>query len=50
MKQKIIKVVVEVVPKKISDYQVPEKIHSKAGALKNVIMDIPLWPSVAENV
>ena len=41
---------VEVVPKKISDYQVSEKIHSKAGAEENIIMEIPLWPSAAENV
>ena len=41
---------VEVVPKKISDYQVSEKIHSKAGAKENIIMEIPLWPSAAENV
>ena len=41
---------VEVVPEKISDDQVLEKIHSKAGALKDIIMEIPLWPSVAENV
>ena len=40
----------EVVPKKISDYQVSEKIHSKAGAEENIIMEIPLWPSAAENV
>ena len=37
-------------PKKISDYQVSVKIHSKAGAEENIIMDIPLWPSAAENV
>ena len=41
---------VEVVPKKISDYQVSEKIHSKAGAEENIIMEIPLWTSAAENV
>ena len=41
---------VEVVSKKISDYQVSEKIHSKAGAEENIIMEIPLWPSAAENV
>ena len=41
---------IEVVPKKISDYQVSEKIHSKAGAEENIIMEIPLWPSAAENV
>ena len=41
---------IEVVPKKISDYQVSEKIHSKAGAKENIIMEIPLWPSAAENV
>ena len=33
---------VEVVLKKISDYQVSEKIHSKAGAEENIIMEIPL--------
>ena len=36
---------VEVVPKTISDDQVLEKIHFKAGALKYIIMEIPLWPS-----
>ena len=41
---------VEVVPKKISEYQVSEKIHSKAGAKENIIIEIPLWPSAAENV
>ena len=41
---------VEVVPRKKTDYQVPDQIHSKAGALKYIIMEIPLWPSVAENV
>ena len=40
----------EVVPKKISDYQVSEKIHSKAGAKESIIMEIPLWLSAAENV
>ena len=42
--------VVEVLLQKISDYQVPKKIHSKAGAEENIIMQIPLWPSAAENV
>ena len=41
---------IEVVPKKISDDQVPEKTHSKAGALQNIIMEIPMWPNVAEYV
>ena len=41
---------VEVVLKKICDDQLSEKIHSKAGALKNIILEIPLWPSIAENV
>ena len=41
---------IEVVLKKISDYQVSEKIRSKAGAEENIIMEIPLWPSAAENV
>ena len=46
----LLQINIKVVPKKISDDQVPEKIHFKAGALKNIIMEIPLWPSVAENV
>ena len=29
---------------------VPEKIPYKAGALKNILIEIPLWPSVAENM
>ena len=41
---------VEVVPKKISDYQVSEEIHSKAGAKENILMEIPCWPSATENV
>ena len=41
---------VEVVPKKISDYQVSEEIHSKAGAKENIVMEIPFWPSAKENV
>ena len=41
---------VEVVPKKIYDYQVSEKLHSKAGAEENILMEIPLLPSAAENV
>ena len=41
---------VEVVPKKISDYQVSEEIHSKAGAKENILMEIPFWPSATENV
>ena len=40
---------VEVVPKKISDDQVLEKIRYKAIALTNIIMKIPFWPSVSEN-
>ena len=42
--------IIELVPKKISEYQVSEKIHSKAGAEENIIMELPLWPSAAENV
>ena len=41
---------IEVVPKKISENQVSEKIHSKAGAEENIILEILLWPSAAENV
>ena len=37
---------VEVVPKKISDYQVSEEIHSKAGAKENIVMEIPDYTSV----
>ena len=33
---------VEEVPRKISEDQVISKIHSKAGALKNTIMEFPL--------
>ena len=41
---------IEVVPKKISDYQVSEKIHCKSGAEENIKMEIPFWPSATENV
>ena len=41
---------VEVVLKKISDYQVSEEIHSKAGDKENIVIQIPFWPSATENV
>ena len=41
---------IEEVHKKISDYQVQEKIHCKAGAKENFILEIPLWPSAAESL
>ena len=40
----------EEVPHKISKDQVPLKIHSKVGAFKNIIMEIPLQASATENV
>ena len=33
---------VEEVPQKIYVEKVSQKIHSKAGALKNIVMEIPL--------
>ena len=32
----------EEMPQKISEDQVLQKIYSKAGALKNIVMEIPL--------
>ena len=42
--------VVEEVPMKIFQYQVPLKIYSKSGTFKNTIMEIPLLASATENV
>ena len=30
--------------------QMPKKIHSKAGALTNIILEIALWASATENI
>ena len=42
----LLQINIKVVPKKIID----DQIHFKAGSLKNIIMEIPLWQNVPENV